>query len=119
MLKRVRALNLTKLIIRGGNKMHEIHCEYCQCPKNIWKPSMNTYKGDECRLYDDFINVIWELEKNIKPFNNQDIISKCRTDFESNYSDISDFEASINEMISINIELGVMPCNYRSMYICE
>jgi hypothetical protein len=90
----------------------EVHCQYCQCPKEIWKPSMKTYKGDECKLYDDFTNAVYELEKAVKPFNNLDIINKCRTDFEADYSDIADFEATVNEMIEINIDLGVMPGNY-------
>lgn len=102
-------------IITGEER--EVHCEYCMCPKEVWKPSMKTYSGDECRLYDDFGNVIWDLEKAIKPFNNRDIINKCWTDFEANYSDIEDFESTVNEMIEINIDLGVMPDNYRPLMI--
>ena len=74
---------------------------------------MKTYKGDECKLYYHFSNVIYELENALGPFNNQDIINKCQTDFEKEYSDIENFEAIINEMISINIELSVMPRNYN------
>ncbi len=97
----------------------EVHCEYCMCPKDIWKPSMKTYAGDECKLYDDFMNVIRELEQDLKPFNNQDILEKCKADFEKEYSDIADFEATVNEMITINLELGVMPKNYRLLTVCK
>jgi len=97
----------------------EIHCQYCQCPKGLWKHSMKTYEGDECKLYDAFSDVIWELERAIKPFNNWDILDKCRKAFEHDYTDIKDFEACINEMIDIHLDLGVMPNNYRLLSVCK
>ncbi len=97
----------------------DVHCQYCMCPVKVWKHSMKSYDGDECKLYDDFTNVIWELEEAVKPFNNQDILDKCRSDFEKEYTDIVDFEACVNEMIEINIDLGVMPENYRVISIVK
>ncbi len=99
----------------------EVHCQYCQCPKGVWKKgSFKTYPGDnECKLYDDFSNVIWEFEKAIKPFNIRDIIDRCRAAFELEYADIPDFEATINEMIMINNEEGYMPNNYRPLTVCN
>lgn len=95
----------------------EIHCIYCQCPKDIWKPSMKTYQGDECKLLDDFLTVIWELEESKEPFNNQDIINKCRSDFEANFNDIEDFEATISELIETHFTEGYMPRNYRHLSV--
>lgn len=97
----------------------EVHCQYCMCPKEVWKHTMKTYDGDECKLYDDFTNVIWKLEEEIKPFNNQDIIERCRKDFGREYTDIKDFEAAINEMIEINYSEGYMPKNYRRLSVCR
>lgn len=97
----------------------EVHCQYCMCPIEVWKHSMKTYDGDECKLYDDFSNVIWELEESIKPFNNHAILEKCRNAFEKEYTDITDFEACINEMIGINVEEGYMPGNYRHLSLCR
>lgn len=103
------------MIIDGVN----VHCQYCMCPVEVWKPSLKTYNGDGCKLYDDFSNVISELEDARKPFNNQDILDKCQTDFEKEYTDISDFEAAVNEMIEINYSEGYMPGNYRPFTIVK
>ena len=91
---------------------NEVHCKYCMCPKEIWKPVMKNYNGDECKLYSDFTDVISELEGAKKSFGNQEIIEKCRKDFEEEYTDISDFKTSVNEMIQINVSEGYMPKNY-------
>lgn len=99
--------------------MGEIHCEYCQCPIEIQKTSMKTYKGDECRLYDAFLDIIYEFGKGIKPFNNKDIINMCSSNFNKDFNDIENLEATVNEMIDINIDLGVMPDNYRPLYIIQ
>jgi len=95
--------------------MREIHCEYCQCPKDVWKKSMTTYNGDECKLYSDFMDSINDLEEASKPFNDDDILKKFKLDFSNEYSGIKDFEPCVNEMIGINIDLGVMPSNYRHL----
>lgn len=98
---------------------NEVHCQYCMCPKEVWKPCMKTYSGDECKLYSDFSDVIYKLENTGRPFNNQDILEKCRADFAGEYNDIADFEATVNEMIEIYIELGVMSGDYRPLTICK
>lgn len=97
----------TKMFLynNGGDRINlsgEVHCEYCQCPVEIWKPDLKTYKGDECKLYAAFYVVIDDLEDAKKPFTNDDIMAKCRTNFEGKYTDIEDFEATINEMINIH-----------------
>lgn len=97
----------------------DVHCEYCMCPKEVWKRSLRTYDGDECKLYSDFVDVIWVFEEALKPFNNQEIFDKCRVEFEHEYNDIQDFEASITEMIQINVEEGYMPKNYRPIAACK
>jgi len=97
----------------------DVHCQYCMCPVEVWKPCLKTYGGDECKLYDDFSNVIWEFEKVAKPFNNQDILNKCHSDFEKEYGDIPSFDDSIMEMIEIHYFEGYMPNNYRHLSICK
>ena len=97
----------------------DVHCQYCMCPVEVWKPFFKTYSGDGCKLYDDFTNVISGLEDARKPFSNQDILNKCRADFEADYTDIKDFEATVNEMIQINVSEGYMPGNYRSLTIIK
>lgn len=87
------------------------------CPVEVWKPSLKTYHGDECRLYSEFCDVIDRLESAIKPFGNQDIISGCRIGFETDFNDIEDFEATINELICINCTEGYMPKNYRILEV--
>lgn len=32
----------------------DVHCQYCMCPAAVWKHSMKSYDGDQCKLYDDF-----------------------------------------------------------------
>jgi len=103
------------MIIDGVN----VHCQYCMCPVEVWKPFFKTYSGDECKLYDDFTNVISELEDTGRPFNNQGILDKCWTDFEKEYTDISDFEVTINEMIQINYSEGYMPSNYKPITVVK
>lgn len=97
----------------------DVHCQFCMCPVEVWKHSMETYEGDECKLYDDFLTIIWEMEKAIKPFSNSDIIKRCKEVFERKYNDIKDVEATIYEMIEINIDLGVMPDNYRRIELVK
>ena len=92
----------------------DVHCQYCMCPKEAWKHSMKSYAGDECKLYDDFSAVVSELEDTGKTFSNRDILSKCR-EFEKEYTDIQDFEATVTEMIMINVEEGYMPDNYKPL----
>lgn len=97
----------------------DVHCQYCMCPVEVWKPFFKTYSGDGCKLYDDFTNVISEFEYAGKPFNNQDILNKCRADFEMEYTDISDFETTIYEMIDIHYSERYMPSNYRPFTVIK
>ncbi len=99
------------------SKSGAVHCQYCMAPVEIWKHSMTTYAGDECKLYSDFSDVVWELENTGKPFNDQDILEACRKGFEHEYTDIKDFEACINEMIGIHVECGVFSRDYRPLSI--
>lgn len=97
----------------------DVHCQYCMCPVKVWKPLFMTYSGDGCKLYDDFTNVISKLEDTGKPFNTKDILKKCWEDFEADYTDIKDFEATVYEMIQINVSEGYMPSNYRPVSVVK
>ena len=95
-------------------KEMEVHCQYCMCPKEIWKGgNLKTYQGDECKLFSDFSEIISELADTKKPFNNQKIIDKCQSDFKKEHREIKDIEATINEMIQISVKESYMPKNYK------
>ena len=92
----------------------DYHCEYCGCPINLWTP-METYKSDRCcELYSDFYDVIDELEERKIPYRYRDILKECLK-FKHEYPDISDFEASLHEMIEEDVDTGVIP----ELYIQE
>jgi len=96
-------------------KEYEYHCDICMCPKEYWKP-MQTYKGRCCELYSDFLGIIFGFE-NVRVFSRKDIIAKCNRMLRSEYKDIPDFGATINELMEIVIETGVMPTGYKSLEI--
>ncbi len=95
------------------NKDIEIHCEHCQCPIELWEHTLKTYQGDDCRLFENFFGTMADLECSKGTFNDCDIIRVCKEDFESEYNDIPDFEASIKELIQIYINERYMPSNYK------
>ena len=95
---------------------YETHCEYCMCPKEIFTDNnLKTYSGDRCKLYYYFSEVIDEFESKIIPFTAKDIYKKCETELTKHITDIPDLKATVDELLEINdIELGVMPSNYKS-----
>jgi len=90
-----------------GLKKPNYHCDYCRCPIEIWEP-LKTYKVDRsCELFSDFYDVIWDLEETKKEYNYKEVYSKC-LDFKDKYSDIPNFKDSVNEMIEIGLDTGIM-----------
>lgn len=85
----------------------DYHCEYCGCPIDKWTP-MDTYKSDRCcELYSDFFNIIWDLEAIEKPYRYIDVLKECLK-FKDEYPDVPDFQESVNEMVDIGVDTGIM-----------
>jgi len=78
----------------------EVHCQCCMCPKEIWKPSIKNYQGDECELYDSFSSLI---EDDMTP---EELTVITITELPKEYPDIEDINALTKELVGIAIECG-------------
>lgn len=81
-----------------------IHCEYCQCPKDIWEKSVFSYDGDECKLYAYFLDLI-PFYDDITP---QQLAAIAKQELPKEFNDITDIDTTVNELISIVIDCGVI-----------
>lgn len=89
----------------------DFHCDICRCPKDLWSP-LESYQSDRsCELYDDFGDIVFNLEQAGKQFNYQDILNNCQA-LKENYLDLPDISAAVREMVNIYIETGAMPDAY-------
>jgi hypothetical protein len=78
--------------------MTEYHCEYCSCPKEIWKKCLMTYNGDECKLYDSFLDLIdYEM-------NSEELTAVAREELPKEFPDIVDLDATVAELVGIALE---------------
>ncbi|HHY26422.1 MAG TPA: hypothetical protein GX523_06685 [Desulfitobacterium dehalogenans] len=84
--------------------MTEYHCEYCYCPKDIWKKCLTTYDGDECKLYDSFSSLI-PFDDDITP---QRLGLIARNKLPREFPDIIDIDATVTELVSIALDCGVI-----------
>jgi len=80
----------------------EYHCEYCQCPKDVWKKCLKTYDGDECVLYESFISLI---EDGISA---EEITKLALVELPKEFPDLLNPIETIKEMIDIVVECGVL-----------
>lgn len=80
----------------------EYHCDYCMCPKSIWKKSIKSYSGDECQLYDSFSSLI---EDGITP---EELTKITITELPKEYPDIENIVALAKELVDIAIDCGVI-----------
>lgn len=88
----------------------EVHCEFCMTPKEIWEP-LKTYNSDRsCEIYNEFFNIIWDLEETKRYFYKD--VAKELYKVKSNYPDIPNFDATINELIEIGLDTGIMTNKY-------
>jgi len=83
----------------------EYHCSFCQCPKELWKPSIKNYKGDECQLYESFSSLI---EDDMTP---DELTTITMTELPKEYSDIEDITALTKELVDIAIECQLIVIN--------
>jgi hypothetical protein len=94
--------DLFQLRMRKENPDADVHCQWCLCPKSVWKASnLKTYKGNECKLFSYFFDVIWDLD-NGQPFTFKVVVEKCKEHFLNDpdpITDISDWDATVKEMI--------------------
>ena len=99
------------------NFEYSYHCEYCRCPIEVWEP-LKTYKSDRsCELFSDFDDVIQELEKRNKY--NYNTVVKHLLPLKDKYSDVEDFEKTIQEFIEIQLDLGVMTNRYSYLSLIK
>ena len=89
------------------------------CPKEIWERSLKTYNPEdetrECEIFSDVLDSLGDLEDINKPFDFNDILSKCKQDFEPDFPDIEDFSATIKEIVLICLEDGYMPKQFSDI----
>ena len=78
------------------------HCSFCQCPKEVWKPCIANYQGDECQLYDSFSSLIEDW------MTAEDLTAVVIAELPKEYSDIKDITALAKELVVIAIECGVL-----------
>ncbi len=84
--------------------MTEYHCEYCCCPKDIWKKSLTTYDGDECELIDSFFSLI-PFDEDITP---QRLALIARNKLPREFPDIADIDATVAELVGIALDEGLI-----------
>ncbi len=80
----------------------EYHCEYCCCPKELWKKCLKTYDGDECKLYDSFISLIED------GMTTEELANLALEELPKEFSDLLNPVETIKEMIEVTIECGVI-----------
>jgi len=68
------------------------------CPKELWKPTIKNYKGDECELVESFFSLV---EGWMTP---DDLAKVTTTELPKEYSDIEDIAALTKELVEIAIE---------------
>jgi hypothetical protein len=69
------------------------HCEYCEAPEKL---TMETYNGDTCQLYSDYLDV---RDSFGRPFSLEELTLRCRDSFLGKYPDIQDFDETIREIL--------------------
>ena len=80
----------------------EVHCGYCICPKEIWKPSIKNYQGNECQLVEFFLSLV---EDWMTP---EELTKVTIAELSKEYSDIEDIEALAKELVDVAIECGLI-----------
>lgn len=104
---------MTVLLFNPRN--FEYHCEYCNCPKDLWKRDLKTFAPEdetvECQLMSEVFGIILDLEFKEKAFTLKDIAERIKSDPEAQYPE-SVFNFTIAEIVDIYCEEGYMPDNY-------
>ena len=81
----------------------ELHCEYCMCPKDIWKKALVTYDGDECKLYASFLDLI-----GLDDLTPQQLTNIAKQELPKEFPDITNINATVRELVDIVIDCGVI-----------
>lgn len=88
----------------------EYHCEYCFCPKDVWKP-MGTYESDRCcEFYDDVQNLAQVLEDDNGIVDFYDLVRACEP-LRAEYTDIQDLRFAVKEIFDTFGEVGCYKTN--------
>lgn len=80
----------------------ENHCEYCECPKELWYKALKTYNGDECQLYESFSSLIED------EMTAEELTELALVELPKEFPDIPDIVATIKELVEIVAECGVL-----------
>lgn len=84
----------------------ETHCQYCNCPKELWTKSLKTYEGDECKLYESFLSLA-EFKLSAK-----ELIEIAKKELPKEFPDITDLDATIKELMDIILACGILDNPY-------
>ena len=84
----------------------ETHCQYCDCPKEIWTKSLTTYDGDECKLFESFLSLA-EFKLSAA-----ELIEIATMELPKEFPDITDIDATVKELMDIILECGVLDNPY-------
>jgi len=87
----------------------KVHCEYCQCPIEVWnddEPLFKTYSGDGCKLYDSFSSLIeWSMSAD-------ELTEIAKRELPKEFDDITDLDATVKELMDIILEVGMLDNPY-------
>ncbi|MHB8124695.1 MAG: hypothetical protein ACYDEJ_03465 [Desulfitobacteriaceae bacterium] len=87
----------------------KVHCEYCQCPIEVWddnEPPLKTYSGDGCKLFDSFSSLAeWKLSA-------AELIEIATRELPKEFPDIADIDATVKELMDIILECGILDNPY-------
>ena len=85
--------------------MTEVHCEYCECPKETWKKCLTTYDGNECKLYSRFFDLVFDADQDLTP---EQLTAIAKQELPKEFLDITDLDGTVKELVDIVIDCGVI-----------
>lgn len=89
----------------------KVHCKYCNIPIEVWseKSFLNTYNGNSCKLYDECLKTLLNLDK--LKITRETFKQQIFNIFDK-YGDIADYYKTFNELLIIFIDLGELPDDF-------
>ena len=93
---------MKKLTLVKSEPPSEVHCECCLCPKEIWEPTLKTYQGDECQLFESFSSLIED------EMTTEELTELALVELPKEFPDIPDIVATVKELVEIANDCGIL-----------